>query len=173
MSIRLLIPADAAELKQLRLASILDSPTAFGTNYDEELKMPISTLEARLSAKPDRGIFGAFVHDRLVATTGIGRENLQQMAHKMFVWGMYVSPEARGRGIARALLQQAVSMAQSVPEIQQMNLCVNVNNVAAIRLYESVGFSTYCREPAALCINGELHEVVHMYLRFKKDSALG
>ncbi len=165
MHIRRLTPTDAAAFQALRLAALKDTPEAFGSSYDEEKDFPASTIEARLAVKPDRGPFGAFEDEELVGMVALGRESMRNLAHKAFIWGMYVKPEARGKGIARALLIEALSLARSVSELKQVNLCVNASNLGALRLYESVGFKAFGREPGAMFINGELHDEIHMYLR--------
>jgi len=165
MHIRRLTPADASAFQTLRLVALKEEPTAFGSSYEEEKDSPASTIEDRLAVKPDRGSFGAFENDTLVGIVGLGRERMNKLAHKGLIWGMYVIPKARGRGIGRSLLLEALSLARSVPEVRQVNLCVNASNAEAIRLYESAGFKVFGREPGAMLINGELHDEVHMYLR--------
>jgi ribosomal protein S18 acetylase RimI-like enzyme len=165
MHIRRLTPADASAFQALRLVALKEEPSAFGSSYEEEKDFPASKIEDRLAVKPDRGPFGAFENDTLVGVVALGRESMNKLAHKALIWGMYVIPKARGRGIGRSLLLEALSLARSVPEVQQVNLCVNASNTEAIRLYESVGFKVFGREPGAMFINGELHDEVHMYLR--------
>ncbi|MDB5813627.1 MAG: family N-acetyltransferase [Rhodocyclales bacterium] len=108
---------------------------------------------------------GAFENGELVGLIALGREDKKNLEHKAMIWGMYVSPKARGKGIGKALLREALSLAQSVPGIQQVNLCVNADNAVALGLYESVGFKAFGREPGAMLINGELHDEIHMYMR--------
>jgi len=165
MHIRRLTPADASAFQALRLVALKEEPSAFGSSYEEEKDFAASTIEDRLAVKPDRGSFGAFESDTLVGVVALGRESLNKLAHKAFIWGMYVTPKARGRGLGRSLLLEALSLARSVPEVRQVNLCVNAGAAEAIRLYEAVGFKTFGREPGAMLINGELHDEVHMYLR--------
>ena len=165
MHIRRLTPADATAFQAFRLDALKDAPSAFGSSYEEEKDFPASIIEGRLAEKTDRGPFGAFEGESLIGLVALGRENMHKLTHKALIWGMYVKPEARGKGIARALLHEALSLARSVPEVQQVNLCVNASNAGAIQLYESVGFKAFGREPGAMFINGELHDEIHMYLR--------
>jgi ribosomal protein S18 acetylase RimI-like enzyme len=165
MHIRRLTPADANAFQALRLAALKDTPSAFGSSYEEEKDFAVSTIEGRLAEKPDRGPFGAFEGEDLVGLVALGRENMNKLAHKALIWGMYVKPEARGKGIGRALLLEALSLARAVPEVRQVNLCVNASNANAIRLYESAGFKAFGREPGAMLVDGELHDELHMYLR--------
>ena len=166
MLIRRLTPADASAFQALRLAALKDTPSAFGSSYEEEKDFPASAIEGRLAIKPDDGAFGAFDNDTLVGLVALGREGMNKLAHKALIWGMYVKPEARDKGIARALLHEALTLARSVPEVKQVNLCVNASNAGAIHLYESAGFKAFGREPGAMFVNGELLDEIHMYLRF-------
>ncbi len=162
MIIRRLLPSDASLFHQLRLESLQESPSAFGSSYEEEISHSLSSIEARLSISIYRGVFGAFDGTKLVGLIGLGRENLQNLSDKMFVWGMYVTPIYRGASIGKALLTTALSFARTVPNVRQVNLCVNATNDSAIRLYEAFGFSTFGREPQAMLINGVLYDEIHM-----------
>ena len=165
MHIRRLTPADATSFQALRLAALQDTPTAFGSSFEEERYFPASTIKGRLAIKPDRGPFGAFEGETLVGLVALGRESMKKLAHKALIWGMYVKPDHRGKGIGKALLVEALPLARSVPELRQVNLCVNAGNAEAIHLYQSAGFKVFGREPGAMRINGELHDELHMYLR--------
>jgi RimJ/RimL family protein N-acetyltransferase len=164
MHIRRLIPSDAVAFQAFRLAALQEAPSAFGSSFEEENDFPASTIEGRLAIKPDRGPFGTFERENLIGLVALGRENMSKLSHKALIWGMYVAPEFRGKGVARALLDEVLALARSVPEITQVNLAVNANNTAAIHLYTSAGFKEFGCEPNALCINGNYHDEVHMYL---------
>lgn len=168
LKIRRLIPSDASVFQALRLAGLQESPLAFGSSYEEEKDLPLSTVEDRLAARPDRGVFGAFINDELSGIVALGRENKHKLAHKALIWGLYVTPQARARGLARALLQEAIALAQATKDIQQINLSVNAGNGAAIALYQSLNFKSFGHEPNALLVDGEFHDEVHMYLPLNK-----
>ena len=68
-------------------------------------------------------------------------------------------------GAWRALIEAVVALARQAPGIRQLNLTAYAANRTAIALYESVGFVIYGREPAAICVDGMLHDDVHMSLR--------
>jgi RimJ/RimL family protein N-acetyltransferase len=165
MHIRRLTPSDALAYQALRLAALRDTPSAFGSSHEEERDRPGAEIEARLVGAGDSGVFGAFEADALVGLAGLRREGMKNLAHKARIWGMYVVPAARGKGIGRALLAQALALARSAPGLTRVNLSANAANVAAVHLYESVGFKTFGREPDAMCIDGQLHDEVLMSLR--------
>jgi RimJ/RimL family protein N-acetyltransferase len=173
MIIRRLSPSDANSFQALRLAGLRDTPSAFGSSYEEEKDFSASVIEGRLAPRNDQGPFGAFEQEVLVGLVALGRERMNKLAHKGLIWGMYVKPESRGKGVARALLTEALSLARSVPELKQVNLSVNASNTGAIKLYESFGFKAFGLEPGALLVNGELQEEIHMYLRLADASQVG
>ncbi|BCL77343.1 N-acetyltransferase [Jeongeupia sp. HS-3] len=163
-TIRRLIPTDAPRYQALRLSALRDAPSAFGSSYEAEKDHPIATIEARLAPAPDRGLFGAFDGDELVGTAGLGRESMLKLRHKAILWGMYVAPGYRQRGLAGALIDETIALAKSVNDLRQINLSVNAGNTAALRLYESAGFRCYGHEPNALLVDGELHDEILMRL---------
>jgi ribosomal protein S18 acetylase RimI-like enzyme len=162
--IRPLTPQDAAAFQQLRLHGLLESPGAFGSSHAEEAVLHLNTVAQRLEAKRDTAVFGAFAGETLIGLVGLGRERMTKLAHKAFVWGMYVAPDYRSQGAGRLLLNAALELARSVPAIRQVNLHVNAGNNAAIGLYESMGFQSFGCETGGLSIDGVLHDELHMAL---------
>lgn len=157
-SIRKLLPRDAAAFHAIRLRGLLEIPSAFSSSHAEEVDTPLDTIAQRLMPRPDGAVLGAFLHTGLVGVIGIQRESQKQLAHKAFIWGMYVAPEHRRGGIGRALVAQAVAVATDELGVRAIKLGVNTRNVAAIALYRSMGFNAYGTEPGFLLVNGELHD---------------
>ena len=169
--IRRLAPDDAAAFKTLRMLALQESPAAFASSYEEEKDIPLSTFAERLAYKSDQGRFGAVDGDDLVGVVALGREGMKKLSHKAIIWGMYMTPACRGRGIGKALLQQAIALARAVPDIRQINLVVNASQLGAVRLYESVGFTVFGRERDAGMVDGALHDDLHMCLQLAMPSA--
>jgi ribosomal protein S18 acetylase RimI-like enzyme len=87
---------------------------------------------------------------------------LRKLAHKAFIWGMYVAPTARRAGVARRLVIEAVAFAASNLGATQVNLGVNAKNVAAIALYEGLGFKQYGLECGYMILDGTPQDEMHM-----------
>jgi ribosomal protein S18 acetylase RimI-like enzyme len=163
--VRVLGPADATAFQALRLQALTEDPVAFASSYEEERDTPMAVVAERLVALPDRAIIGAFEGLQLVGLAAWHREEMRKLQHKGFVWGVFVAPAHRGRGRGRLLLEEVIAHARRADGIRQLNLTAYAANKAAIALYESLGFATYGREPAAICVDGMLHDDVHMSLR--------
>lgn len=158
MDIRKLLAADAALFQAIRLRGLIEIPSAFTSSHAEERDTPLSVVAQRLAPKPDGAVLGAFEGDELVGVAGIQREGQKQRAHKAFIWGMYVAPEHRLKGVGRALVSRALDVAAGELGVRSVNLGVNTRNLAAVALYRSMGFQTYGTEIGFLLVNGELHD---------------
>jgi RimJ/RimL family protein N-acetyltransferase len=82
--------------------------------------------------------------------------------HKGMLWGMYVRAQARGTGLAAALVQQVAAHAR--PLVEQVCLTVVASNAAARRLYGAAGFEEYGLEQRALKVGTEYYDEVLMVL---------
>jgi RimJ/RimL family protein N-acetyltransferase len=168
MEIRILDSADVTAFKALRLAALRECPTAFSSSYEEECDVPLAQQAERMVPDADHAIFGAFDAATLVGTTGLQREGRIKLAHKALIWGVYVAPAFRGRGVGRMLLDRALARARSMSDMLQITLGVNTANAAAIALYKSVGFEPFGLERGFMRVDGTLHDELHMVLSLAK-----
>ena len=162
MEIRVLEPADAASCRDLRLVALREDPTAFSSSYEEERDIPLSRVAERLAPTSDNIVLGAFEDGALIAMGGLARERYRKLAHKGVIWGVYVTPMFRKRGVARRLLTEMIRQAESMPGLSQLNLGVNAANPAAIALYESVGFQRFGVERGFMSVDGVMQDEIHM-----------
>jgi ribosomal protein S18 acetylase RimI-like enzyme len=165
MNIRRLHANDASAFQALRLAGLLDTPAAFASSHAEEKDLPLATVASRFEEGPGQGVFGAFDGDTLVGVVGLGRDARRKMAHKGRIWGMYVVPSARGHGVARLLMLEVLAFARATAGIAKVTLNVDAANVAAIALYESLGFVVYGREPDGMRLGDEVRDDLQMHWR--------
>ncbi len=114
------------------------------------------------SAKPDRCVLGAWLESDLVGIVGLQRERIRKLSHKAYIWGMYVAPAARRRGMGGRLLAHALTRAASMPGVRQINLGVNAANAEAVALYEAAGFTAFGVERGFMLLDGRLHDEIHM-----------
>jgi ribosomal protein S18 acetylase RimI-like enzyme len=89
------------------------------------------------------------------------------MRHKGDIWGVYVKPEWRGRGIARQMLAAILDRLRSYPTLDHVLLHVSDSQARARRLYESLGFETCGHERRAHKIGDDYVDQYHMVLFLK------
>lgn len=154
---RILTNADAADYQALRLAGLLEAPSAFASGFEEECDRPVSWVESRLVCDQMGAVYGAFRDTQLVGIAGVRREGQNKLAHKSFLWGVYVDPKCRQQNVGRQVVSGALQYAFGTMKVRQVNLGVNDANTPAKRLYESLGFRTFGLEEAYLAVDGVFH----------------
>ena len=152
--IRPLTQSDLEQYVALRREALLDTPLAFAASPEDDFASSVDGLCDSIKKAPDWMIFGAFEDNRLVGTVGLFRDRHRKAAHKMHVWGMYVTPAARGRGLGGQLIDAAIAHAKSVDGIDWIFLGVTTAADAARSVYERAGFTRWGIEPDALRQNG-------------------
>ena len=149
--IRLLDETDAQQYQALRLAALQHNPEAFGSTYEREVEFPLVLVGERLRPEQDRFVLGAFDEEgALVGMVVFMRETGAKFSHKGNVFGMYVTPESRGEGVGKLLLEELIRLAKQCEGLEQVNLAVVSDNIPAKRLYSSFGFEVYGVERKAL-----------------------
>jgi RimJ/RimL family protein N-acetyltransferase len=166
--LRRLEQQDLATYRELRLEGLKDHPEAFASSWEYEANKPISWWAERLETNL---IFGGWVDDsRIAGVAGLRVQDAVKLRHKGVLWGMYVRPEARGTGLAAALVRRVVEHARTV--VEELCLTVVTSNAAACRLYSAAGFKPYGLERRALKVGGEYYDEVLMALSLSPHSEL-
>lgn len=145
IEVRRLELQDVDDYRTIRLAALRTEPRAFGSTYDVEAARPIADFERHLAIS---SVFGAYCEGRIAGMIGFRQEIGPKDRHKGIVWGLYVQPDLRGRGLGKALLTTLLDTADGI--VEQLLLAVIRGNDAAIGLYRKLGFEAYGVEPRAL-----------------------
>ena len=161
--VRPLVREEAGAYVALRREMLEDSPFAFLASPDDDFASDVDAVRANLASGPDRVTFGAF-GPGLIGVAGVIRERHAKTSHKANLWGVYVTPAARGRGVGRRLIDAALAHARTLPGLMQVTLSVSDRTPAARRLYESAGFRVWGTEPRALRFDGSGADEHHMVL---------
>lgn len=160
MSIRTLDAGDAPAFFELRQRGLREEPTAFYASADE----PGESLESltRRFVEQTSEVLGVFEGGVLVGAGGLFRETRPKGRHKATIWGMYVVPEARRRGYARALVEGLLARARTMSGVRRVGLSVVTEQHAARALYLQAGFVAERVEVGAIEIAGRLYDEIHM-----------
>jgi len=152
----------ALDYRALMLEAYDLHPQAFTSTVRERAVMPLSWWESRLTGKLDV-VFGAFEGGGLVGMVGLAFEPREKARHKATLFGMYVSANARQRGLGYTLVQAALTEAQDHQGLRLVQLTVTAGNDAAINLYKRCGFIQFGLEPMAVRVGEEYFDKLHMW----------
>lgn len=163
--VRQLVATDAVAFRAIRLEGLQINPEAFGSTYEAEKDRSIESFVESLSKSH---LAGAFVDGALLGVAGFYVLAGPKLAHRANLWGVYVRPVGRGKGLGRAIISYLLEAAAT--QVKQVHLSVVTDNAAAIRLYEQLGFSTYGTEPRSLKV-GERYYDEHLMVRRLDEAA--
>jgi ribosomal protein S18 acetylase RimI-like enzyme len=150
--IRYARPEDAARLRILRLEALLDTPEAFGGDFQQNQARSTEWWATKIRLGLEQGsetMALAEAYDRLVGMTGIMRGNNSKSQHSGTIYSVFVQPEWRSLGIGSGLVQACLEWGKE-HGLRITRLAVAADNLAAIRCYEQCGFKTYALEKKAI-----------------------
>lgn len=144
----------------LLLQALEDAPESFLMTTEEAKQQIMQTYQDSVTSI-DRNnlIFGAFLHDALLGTLGLLKENKDKARPSAIIRGVYTHPKYRSIGIAKTLLETAIHHVKEHMKCHVISLSVESVSSAAQKLYESYGFKierTEVKEPS--------YEISHMSL---------
>jgi GNAT superfamily N-acetyltransferase len=146
--VRRLGPEDAPLFMSLRRTALKAAPLAFSSSPEDDRAGSIDFVRDTLAGS-DQAVFGAFAGG-LVGIVGIYRERSVKGAHRCDIWGLYVLPDARSRGIGRAPVSEALDFAGSLDGVTHVYVSATDRAPEAVALCGSLGFITWGVEPAAI-----------------------
>jgi ribosomal protein S18 acetylase RimI-like enzyme len=153
MNLRILTADDAEAFWHLRLEALRNDSASFADSAEEHQNTTVEMVRERLSAGDPATNFvaGMFQEGKLAGTAGFYRSHYNKERHKGNIWGVYVRPASRGKGVARALMQEIIRRARQMEGIEQILLVASAH-LPARKLYESLGFEAYGLERHSLKI---------------------
>jgi RimJ/RimL family protein N-acetyltransferase len=169
VELRLLMESDAQALWNLRMLALQTDSGSFVESPEELQAIGVEEYALRLrNSNAANFVFGAFEQDVLIGMVGFYQEQPLKRRHKGWIWGVFVIPAARGRGIAKSLMMEAIQRTKSIPELEILLITVSLNQPVPRALYASLGFRSIGIEPKGLKIGDEHLDEEHMVLEFAR-----
>jgi ribosomal protein S18 acetylase RimI-like enzyme len=161
LDIRVVSGADAQRLRALRLAALETDPGAFKSTYEGDAARPQEWWE-RWAAESEEGsaqrTFAVAGDDGRWLGLALVRIEPERSGAAV-IHSMWVSPEARGRGAARALCDACAGWAAE-RGCRVVTLNAVAGNERALRSYRSAGFVVRGAETAVAADGRAVEEVV-------------
>ncbi len=133
LTVRTLDGDDWQAFREVRLAALQEAPDAFASSYAEEQDYDEAFWRLRL-ARSSRLL--ASLDDQPVGIVSVGRAQEENVAE---LFGMWVVPEQRGKGVAWQLTEAAAEHARRLGR-RALKLWVSTDNGRAVAFFSSYGF---------------------------------
>lgn len=140
MEIRALQADDWRRWREVRLRMLVEQPAFFGIRYEDAVREPDASWQAWADEAAEGSTRAAFVAEEDDAWLGVVACHLRIDRSGTQLYSMWVDPDARGRGIARALIR-AVARWAAERACRDVYLFVQESNLPARTLYERMGFT--------------------------------
>lgn len=136
MHLHTVTPEDWESHRDIRLAMLEDSPDAFWFTYADEAVYDEADWRERIEGA---WLVQARDADGVLGSAGLGSHWEPERATTATLFGMYVAPRARGRGVGEALVRAVLDEARRLGK-SEVVLEVTSTNAAAEALYARCGF---------------------------------
>ena len=144
--------------------------TDFLTSYPDENRMDDaqeSEFLVRTAENPRAAELLAVVDGAVVGLAGVTPVGTRDKLHHRATFGISVLQAYWGLGIGRALTEACIECARRAG-YTQLELEVVADNASAVRLYESVGFREFGRNPRGFRARSGWQELILMRLELDK-----
>jgi ribosomal protein S18 acetylase RimI-like enzyme len=147
LTVRRFTSADAEAYLAIRREGLEQDAGAFRVSPADDDAVGLAGWKERL----DRDyVIGIEKDGRTLGIGGFARIPGTKTQHKGLIWGMYVRAEARGLGIADAVMEALLDHAKG--KVRQVQLTVVAANERAVGFYERHGFARYGVEPGSIAM---------------------
>ena len=138
-SIRKLEEKDWRVFSEIRLRALQTDPGVFGSNHEQESKFTEAEWRSRLN-DPDSAVFGVFDDDRPVGMTGVAVDRDDPSRKTALLWGSWLEPDAREKGISKLLYDARIGWARQQPGVVRIIVSHRESNVASKFANQKFGF---------------------------------
>lgn len=164
MRITQLSADDWQKYRDITLESNLKEPQAFASTYASNLEKDETKWRSRLTSftsdSESLTLFAVNENDEVVGKVAA----ILFKPDRIEVIGMYVKESERGKGIGKMLLTELLLQIEQVRNNRPIELEVNKEQEAAIRLYSKLGFITVSSSTMVLG-DGKEYELYKMVLQ--------
>lgn len=126
--------------KSIRLRSLMESPDAFGSTYEEEVLFSndkwLDRVNVGSRTKDALPLLAELDGQAMGLACGVIHSVNDKYA---MVYQMWVDPSVRGQGVGKALLKRIMNWAAEA-RMHGVKLDVTTSNEGALKLYSSAGF---------------------------------
>jgi RimJ/RimL family protein N-acetyltransferase len=141
-AVRRLSPGEWPLYKSTRLRALAADPSSFGATLAAEQAYDDGEWQRRIGAS---AVFGLFDGGDVCGMIGIGSR--AETPDEAAIWGLWVAPQARGRGGAAALIAACLDEARAQKKWSRLVISRRDNNKSVEGVILRQGFAPFRSEP--------------------------
>jgi RimJ/RimL family protein N-acetyltransferase len=152
------LPADRWEdYRDLRLEALRSDPSAFGSSFEEEVTLTEDDWKRRI-----RNVLFAVSDDAPIGMVVCLFNDRPKTKHIAEIVGVYVGADHRGEGVGTRMLERALLLIRSKKKVVKVQLAVNPEQRAAVKLYKRAGFVVWGRTKKELKVGRQFFDMLFM-----------
>lgn len=165
--IRQLTENDWREFSQVRLKALKTDPNVFGSNYEKESKQTEAEWRDFLQSK-DLAVFMIFDGDAPIGMTGVAVWREDETRKTALLWGSWLEPRARGKGLSKLMYESRIEWAKAHPTVERIIVSHRASNLASKYANQKHGF-VFTRTNEKVWIDGVTEDEVCYELKVKRE----
>ncbi len=127
------------ELRTIRLRALQSDPAVFGSNYQKESTMTEADWRNWLQTE-DGAIFMLYANTAPIGMTAIAVDRDDPMKKTAILWGSWLEPHARGKGLSEIMYRERIAWAKKHPTIERIIVAHRASNVRSKSANQKHGF---------------------------------
>ena len=131
---------DWPDLRSMRLKALKSDSSVFASSYEKESAMTEADWKRRLQTENDAAIFLLYEDDVPVGMTGIGVDRNDSTKRRAILWGSWLEPRLRGKGLSHLMFAERIAWARQHPTIERITVFHRASNAAARHAILKHGF---------------------------------
>ena len=140
ISVKRLRENDWQELRSMRLKALESDPSVFGSHYEKESALTEAEWRSWLQTDNDAATFVLYEDDVPVGMTGIGVDREDPTKKRAVLWGSWLEPRVRGKGLSNIMYAERIAWAKQHPTIETIVVSHRASNTASKRAILKHGF---------------------------------
>jgi RimJ/RimL family protein N-acetyltransferase len=137
ITIRRLTEDDWLAFSQVRLKALQTDPQVFGSNYEKESKNTEADWRSRLQAN---AIFLICADDTPIGMTGVSIDRNDPSGKTALLWGSWLAPHFRGKGLSELMYQTRINWAREQPTVEKIIVSHRASNLSSKYANQKHGF---------------------------------
>jgi len=156
---------DWRDLRLIRLKALELDPSVFGSNYQTEVCKTEADWKDWL-LNPEAAIFLIYDKNVPVGMTGIIIDRNDPTKRQAILWGSWLEPSARGKGLSKLIYEERIQWARLHPTIERIVVSHRASNTASKLANQKHGF-VYTHTEAKIWPDGSEEDNVFYCLGIK------